>query len=217
VSINGAAENIVGMNFSQALNMNGVASVINTALAVSGATCVWDGQRFVLATAAVGANATIGYATAPGAGTDISGKMKITQATALIALPGADAETPKEATVALADKSGDWYGLVFADPDISVAEHLDVAAFIEAASKSRIYGVTSTDTRTLDAVYPADVATELKTLKRKRTCATYSRNPYAVVSALGRAFTVNFNANRSTITLKFKQLPGIVAEGLTET
>ena len=45
----------------------------------------------------------------------------------------------------------------------------------------------------------------------------YSRNPYAIVSALGRAFTVNFSANRSTITLKFKQLPGVVAEGLTET
>ncbi len=45
----------------------------------------------------------------------------------------------------------------------------------------------------------------------------YSTNKYAAISAIGRAFTVNFSANRSTITLKFKHLPSVEAEGLTET
>ena len=220
--MNGSPENIDSLNFGQATNMNGVATIINTALSASGASCVWDGQRFTLSTLTRGGATLISYGVSPQAGTDIALKMRITESTALAPLPGMDAETPKEAAVALADKSGDWYGLVFADhpgtnAPITVAQHLDVAAFIEAAAKSRIYGVTGTDTRTLDGVFSGDVASEMKALKRKRTCVAYSRNPYAIVSALGRAFTVNFNANRSTITLKFKQLPGITAEGLTET
>lgn len=224
ISVGGAPENIEGLDFGQATNMNGVAQVINTALQAAGASCRWEGTRFVLATLGAGESRTISYGAppegGPAAGTDISYKMRITQETALEPLPGKNAETPKEAAVILADKSGDWYGLTFADfqgsESITVAQHLDVAAFIEAAGKSRIYGVTSTDTRTLDGVYSGDVATELKALKRKRSCCAYSRNPYAIVSAFARAFTVNFNANRSTITLKFKQLPGITAEGLTE-
>jgi hypothetical protein len=35
------------------------------------------------------------------------------------------------------------------------------------------------------------------------------------VSAFGRAFTVNFNGSNTTITLKFKQEPGITYETLT--
>ncbi|EBC2494115.1 DUF3383 family protein, partial [Salmonella enterica subsp. enterica serovar Newport] len=38
---------------------------------------------------------------------------------------------------------------------------------------------------------------------------------YAALSAFGRAFTVNFNGSNTTITLKFKQEPGITYETLT--
>lgn len=120
--------------------------------------------------------------------------------------------------MALADKSGDWYGCVFADEALTVDDHLDVAAYVQAASKSRIYGVTDTDTPGARRHL-----CERRRRARPRRWATRvpssptAKNPYAIVSALGRAFTVNFNANRSTITLKFKQLPGITAEGLTET
>ena len=143
--------------------------------------------------------------------------LRMTASTGLPPVAGTDGETAKEAVAALADKSGDWYGCVFADEGLAVEDHLDVAAFVEASAKARIYGVTVTDSRALDAGYAEDAASKLKELARKRTIVAYSRNPYAIVSALGRAFTVNVSANRSTITLKFKQLPGVVAEGLTET
>ena len=44
-----------------------------------------------------------------------------------------------------------------------------------------------------------------------------STSPYAVASLFGRLLTVNFNGNRTTITLDFKQEPGIVAESLNTT
>ena len=214
VSINSSIKTITGLDFTEATNLNAVASIINAKL--TGASCVFDGQRFVISTSSTGEAASIGFASSASSGTDVSAKMHITEDLALPLVAGMNAESPKEAAIALADKSGDWYGLIFAEPSLSVKDHLEVAAFIESSAKSRIYGVTATDTRTLDKPYTEDVAQKLKDLRHKRTCPVYSRNPYAIVSAFARAFTVNFNANRSTITLKFKQLPGVVAEGLSE-
>ena len=219
VSVGGVSKDITGLDFSGATNMNGVAAVVSAALASAGASCAWDGQRFAMKTSTLGASAGIGYLAplSEPAGTDISAMLRMTASTGLPPVAGTDGETAKEAVAALADKSGDWYGCVFADEGLAVEDHLDVAAFVEASAKARIYGVTVTDSRALDAGYAEDAASKLKELARKRTIVAYSRNPYAIVSALGRAFTVNFSANRSTITLKFKQLPGVVAEGLTET
>jgi hypothetical protein len=69
----------------------------------------------------------------------------------------------------------------------------------------------------LEATIDADIAGALKQLGYKRSFVQFSsNNPYAAASMFGRAFSVNFNANRSTITLKFKQEPGVVYERLTE-
>lgn len=220
VTINGVETSITGLDFSGVTNLNGVASVINEGLSEHGGVCRFDGERFTLSTSTAGASATLGYATAvkvsdsDGGGTDISVLLRWTADTALAPIDGSDGETPKECVALLADR-GDWYGCVFTDP-LTLEQHLEVAGYIEAASKSRIYGITVTDTRILDSAYTEDIASRLKALKRKRSMVAFSRNPHAVVSALGRAFVVNFSANRSTITLKFKQLPGVVAEGLSE-
>lgn len=219
VRIKGLDTSITGLDFSGVTNLNGVASIISTALATHGASCRFDGERFILATTSAGAEATLGYATAIIGGdegaTDISTMLRWTVNTALPVIDGSDGESAKECIAHLADV-GDWYGCVFTEP-LTVEQHLDVAGYIEASAKSRIYGITDTDTRALDKVFTDDVASRLKALKRKRTIVAFSRNPYAIISALGRAFTVNFSANRSTITLKFKQMPGVVAEGLSET
>jgi len=210
------AEDIVDLNFTGVTTMSGVAAIIDAALATAGAGCTWDGSRFVIASDTVGAGSSLSYLSTAATGTAIAAMMRATEATASALMGGIDPETPAEATMLMADRSGDWYGLMFADPAVTDEQHLAVAAYIEAASKSRIYGITITDTRALDATYELDVASQLKALSRRRTCVTYSANPYAIASAFGRAFTVNFAGNKTTITLKFKQLPGIVAEGLTE-
>ncbi|WP_447876086.1 DUF3383 domain-containing protein [Serratia fonticola] len=64
----------------------------------------------------------------------------------------------------------------------------------------------------------ADIISKLKAAKFSRTLVQYSSTtPYAAASLFGRAFSVNFNGNNTTITLKFKQQPGIAAETLTQT
>ena len=42
-----------------------------------------------------------------------------------------------------------------------------------------------------------------------------SSDAYAIASLFGRAFSVDFTANNTTIVLMFKQEPGVAAENLT--
>ncbi|ENL9261100.1 DUF3383 domain-containing protein [Salmonella enterica] len=110
-----------------------------------------------------------------------------------------------------------WYGLGIADKeDIADDDWLKVAAAVEASGVSRILAITTSDPATMDATSTTDLAYKLKAAKYGRTFVQYSSgSKYAALSAFGRAFTVNFNGSNTTITLKFKQEPGITYETLT--
>ena len=221
IEVDGVAAELSALDFSGAASMAAVAAVISAALdeaGQSGAACTWDGSNFVITTVATGSDAFLGYATAPAAGTDISTMTGLTEAKAYTPVPGYDAETPEECAQELADMSSEWYGLAFAaTAAISDDEHLAVAAFIEAASPFRTYGVTLTDERVLSATFTTDLGSRIKALGYKRTATQYSSsNAHSAVSMIGRAFTVNFSGSRTTLTLKFKTEPGVSAETLKE-
>lgn len=159
---------------------------------------------------------TVGYATAA-SGTNISALLKLSSSTSLGLVNGYDAETPVECAAALADASAAWYGLMFqASTQPTDQQNLDVCDFIEALSLKRIFGVTITNTNVLSAVVSNDLASLMKAGAYKQSFCQYSQNAYAIASMFGRAFSVNFNANRSTITLMYKQEPSVAAENLSE-
>jgi len=164
------------------------------------------------AAASSGANLT------GGTGTDISAVGGFQQGQGGTSVVGVPAETLPQAVATFADISGDWYGLMYATttppPD---ADIITAAEQIEGYDISRIFGLTYQKTDVLDSTNSADLPSQLQSLKLSRTFSTYSQSsPYAVASMFGRAFTVNFEASNTTITLKFKQEPGIVPETLTE-
>jgi hypothetical protein len=218
LDVGGVLKSITGLDFSGQTTMNGVAAVISAKLAGNGAACVWDGSRFVITSTGTGKTAALGYATAPATGVDISDMAGLTAAKAFAPIPGFDAETPTACALALADASGEWYGLSFAASVMpTVDESLAVAAFIEAASRSRMAGFTITDERCLSSTYTEDLGSRLKAKGYKRSLVQYSSDsPYAVASLLARAFTVNFAGSKTTLTLKFKQEPGVTFETLAE-
>jgi hypothetical protein len=216
VTIDGVLKTVTLLNFSAQTNLNGVAAVINASL--TGGTIAWDGSRFTITSNSTGITSTLTYATATGVGQDISVMLKLTSTTALAPVNGFALETPVACATALANASGAWYGFTFAAATMPTNDQLvDVAAFIEAASITRIFGVTETNTLVLDGTFTTDLASRMKALLYKRTFVQFSANAFAVCSYFGRAFSVNFSANRSTITLMYKQEPGVVAEFLTET
>lgn len=110
-----------------------------------------------------------------------------------------------------------WYGLGIADDeDLTAAEITATAAAIQASSLSRVFAVTSNDSGIIDSASTTDIASTLKAAGYGRTFVQYSTtSKYAALSAFGRAFTVNFTGNNTTITLKFKTEPGVTYETLT--
>lgn len=159
---------------------------------------------------------SVGYATT-GSGTDISVLLKLTSSLSQALVVGYDAESPVACAAALANKSAAWYGLMFsASVQPTDQQNLDVSAFIEALDLKRIFGVTITNTNVLSALVSNDLASLMKAGGYRQSFCQYSQNPYAVASYFGRAFSVNFNANRSTITLMFKQEPAVAAEDLDQ-
>ena len=220
ITIDGTDVNLTALDFSAVTNLNGVATVIGTALTavVAGATCEWTGSEFVINGAANGSTGSITYATDT-AGSNLATQMHLTASTAAAVNEGADAESPAAAAAAFADMSGAWYGLTFcAAATITDAEHLAVAAFVEGAGKARRYGVTVQSTQAINPLSDTDLGALLKAGRYRRTTWLYStHNPYAICSFFGRAFAVNFSGNRTTITMMYKQMPGVIYEQLTET
>lgn len=126
-------------------------------------------------------------------------------------------ETLLQAANALMDYNS-WYGLHLAVPEAdypSDADIITVAAAIETATVSRIFGITTDESDTLVAAVTTDLSSKLKAAKYSRTFVQYSTSSrYAALSAFARAFTVDFTASNTTITLKFKREPGITYETL---
>ncbi len=231
ISIDGDERSVTGIDLSDALNLNGVAAIIEQAMRPvtvaqgeegwAGVTVRWSAadRRFVIKSGTTGIASSVSYASAAVSGTNIASLLGFTAASGASPLvAGLAAETLISAVHTLADKSRQWYGLTIAtETQPSDEDHLEVAAYILASSRRRRYGVTITSTACLDATQGADLASKLRALGNKRVFWQYSStNPYAITSFFGRAATVNFAASNAAITLMFKQEPGIAPEALTE-
>ncbi|QLL11703.1 DUF3383 domain-containing protein [Pseudomonas chlororaphis] len=218
ITIDGTLKTLSAIDLSAVTNLNGVASAITTKLASSG-TCVWNStqSRFEVTSATTGVTSTITYAEAPSSGVDVSALLGLQTGQASAPVNGVAAEPLVDAVARLAGMSNDWYGLLVADSALAEADVLATAAFIEGTGQSRIFGYTTQNSLALDPTSTTDIASKLKAANYKRTFTQFSSaTPYAAASMFGRAFTVNFQGNNTTITLKFKQEPGITAESLTE-
>jgi hypothetical protein len=218
ITVDGTLKTLTAINLSAVTNLNGVASAVTTALA-GAATVTWNASfnRFDVVSSTTGASSSVSYGSNPGTGTDISGLMGLVTGVASVPVQGIVAESLLSGVQACAP-FGDWYGLTVADAAVVDNDHIAVATYIEAASPSRIYGITSASSAILDPTQTTDLASKLSAANFSRTFIQYSSSsPYAVASLYGRAFTVDFTANNSTITLKFKQEPTVTPETLNET
>lgn len=220
ITIDGALKQVTAVNLSTAVSFNQVASLIQTKLQLvaASATCTFTGTRFVIRSGTTGASSTISYTTTPtGAGspTDISTLLASNAAGLGVLTQGAVAETIQGSLDKLQDLNQAWYGFTFTkelvDQDIK-----DAAAWAEARVK--IFGFTTKASNVLDGSITSDIGSFMKTNLYNRTFWIWDDNDdYMIVSAFARAFTVNFNEENSTLTLKFKQLPGTTPSVLTET
>ncbi|GAC1486716.1 MAG: hypothetical protein NVS2B11_12460 [Acetobacteraceae bacterium] len=219
VSIDGTPKVMTALAFGAVLNLNGVAGVITTALGASG-TCTWTGSRFDIRSGTTGVLSSVGYGVSP-TGTDIATPMGLTLASgAGTPAVGIAAETPVAAVQVFAALTGDWYALTFAPAGIAITDvqNLAVAASIEGIAPVRVFGLTVQTSSAIDPTSTTDLGAQLAASLYARTIVQYSStNAYAICSFFGRGLGVNFTGSKTTLTMKFKQEPGVIAETLTET
>ena len=127
-------------------------------------------------------------------------------------------ETPLQAVTACAAASSVWYACMFSCVTMpTTVQDLAVASFIEASSPSRVYGVVTQEAAALLIPDTTSIAYTMKNAGLSRTVVQYSSTSlYAIAAFFGRALTVDFNQNKSTITMMWKQEVLVSAETLTE-
>ena len=231
ISIDGVSEDLTGVDFTGDLDMDDVAATIQTKLQAvasggyTAATCVWDSVAtvFIITSGTTGATSSVDYMTAEGTGTDISGAGEAGDADAFFQgrqgqaskQIGLAAESDVQDALSRLDEGQDWYSFAFTKETRDDQDSQDAAAWAEARIK-QFYTVTNNED-SVQAAVETDIGFILNALAYRRTFVIYSTNPdqYPEVSAFARAATVDFSFEDSTITMKFKQLPGINTESVT--
>jgi len=228
VSIDNASEEITGINMSGATSFTEVATLIEDAIQTVGtggftaATVEYKDNRFYVFSGSVGEASTISFMTTAASGTDISSMMQARQGEAT-KQNGVDAETITASLSAIEQAQDDFYGVIFTkevrDSAVVNGEDAVLAAANWTQARSKVFFNTTNDLDALDSVNTNDVLSKLNDSSLDRTFSVFSSYPdqYPAASAAGRAFSVNFNGTNTTITLKFKQLPGITVERLNST
>lgn len=210
VPVNGVMQTVSGLDFSGQTNLNGVATVISTAL--TDASARWTGQRFVFATTATGVGSTIGFLTPTGSGTDISDKLRGGATTHDRVVDGQAPESALSAVANIdAQFSSNFYAVVVPEADDN--DHQQIAAYVEAADPVHYYGVTTMDSNVLDPVNETDIGSLLDAYGYNKTACQYSSStPYAVLSYLGRILTTQWGGTNTVPTLMYKIQPGVQIE-----
>ena len=133
-----------------------------------------------------------------------------------------EGETVTQALTNIMQVNNDWYGFIFTnevrDDAVINGEDAVISAAVWAEARTKVFATVSNDANSLSATSETDIGSLLQDREFRRTMWVYSSqsNEYPDASAFGRAFTTNFDIPNSTITLNFKQLPGITVEQLTQ-
>lgn len=213
---------LAALDFTGVTTVAGIAAVLD---AVSGADLVISarvlpGGATILEvkTVVTGAAAVMLYATA-GAANDVSALLKLTAATGASLMNG---YTPSGiadelASIATAGRAlGQYfYGWALGASLRDVAIQQAAAAW--ALGRVALIGLVSNDPAAVDPDETGDLGSVL--VGNKRAFSFYHDNPqvYPEISILAYMLHVNYRLQDSTVTAKFKSLPGIATVALTET
>lgn len=214
---------IESVDLSSATTHEEVATALTTALNSHGINVSWDvdGNRFILKSTTAGnqPDKLIGYSVEGSGSGAYLGKMLGLEDGQASIYRGVDSidipsETIGEALFNLGEVNNNFYGLTVAD---SLTDDQIKTCAEYAQANTKLFGVTVNKSSHIENVN-TNVFKTLKDASLDHTLAIYDKNDlYAVVSALARLLSVNYAANNSTITLKFKQQPTITADDITLT
>lgn len=205
VNIDGKAVSVAAVDLRSCSNLNAVAQVITTALNAKG-ECRWTGERFILRSMTFGESSKVDSISA----TDLTTLLGFDSVTLV---NGYNSESLADCFTTLLDYPS-WYMAAIAET-VDDSDAVAAAGIIEAASPARMIGFTTQNAAEIDSTKSDTLGAKLKALGYNRSVVSYSStNSVAVASIFGRMATVNFEGSNTTLTLKFKQCPGVTPEHL---
>jgi len=220
-----ATQSFTAMDFTGVSTIEAIAAVIDAksgaALSCSVKTLPGGTKVLAISTVATGDDVTITYASAEGTGTDVKALLKLTAADGAQAMNG---YTPVDIASELtnianaANANGRYiYGWCL-EAGLRVAATQTLAAEW-ALARTAIMPLVTNDVTALDPSYTTDIGSVLQDAGNRRAVAIYHDNAtrYPDVSILAYMLSVNYQLQDSTVTAKFKNLPGIETVMLTET
>ncbi len=225
----GAGDTILGLsalNFTAINTVEDIAAVITTAIGINPLTCTvktlpGGSKRLDLSTIATGSTVLISEPVTFGTGTFIAAMLNMTAATGATIIDGYTyvGIADELASIAAAAKVQGKYIYGWC-----LGSTLRVAATQEAAAawalgQIAMMPLVTNDSNALNPAYTTDIGSVIKATGNRRAPCLYHDNPqmYPDVSILAYMLSVNYRLPDSTVTAKFKQLPGISTVTLTQT
>ena len=215
VDIDGGGVELTALDFSSVTSLDGVATVINTALGANG-SCYYLINRFVITSGTTGVTSLAGLLTPEGTGTDISGSDYLdggvlaspTNLGGSILSQGQIAEDFATALLAVEAKNSDWYamGALLKFRDDTVTE--DMADEIE--NRRKMFLIATNDPNVLVSGSTATFSYYLMNANYKRSGNIYHDNAtlYPDASWMGQQLPKDLGGTNWA----YKTLAGI-AEG----
>jgi hypothetical protein len=218
ITIDGGAVVLSALDLRSVTSLDDIAAAIDTALSTNGSAAVVN-NAIVITSATTGATSTMALAVAHSSGTFLGSILGLAAGTGAVLMQGAAsevlaAETQVEAATALKALIN-FKGLTIIDEDTDANRKL-MAEWAQANSVL-VYEVFSGSTYlTLDP--DTNVVWEIKLagLTNYRMLYSAAGNRRMAASYMARAHVVNFNAERSALTMHLKTL-AVTAEEYSQT
>jgi hypothetical protein len=212
ISVDGVEQDVTGLDFSLDASMTEVAAAIDTGL--SGASCSWDTDHFVITSGTTGAASALTVTTAVdgGVGTDISALMGTEDGDeGLVLGQGGVAETIAESLDAIASVDPSFTFVCEGTNMKDTDKVKDIAAWC-LANRVYIASSNSAQANVLTAT-AGTIFNDLYVAQNGNAMGVWSEtNDYKHVSAAARFSSVNFSQSNSLITLNMKVLPTCTPE-----
>lgn len=216
ISINGTNHQITALDLSGAGSLAAVAADVQTKLAaaLASTTCTFDGTRLIVTSPTTGASSVVSPAVAPsGGGVDISGLLGLSVAAGAFGYVGVAVESLTDALNNSAIFDPNFYGITLAGG--SIQDKKDAMAWAEAGIY--LHGFTETDPASQTTADTSDLLSYAKTNGYQNSFGLYSSGAYAGASLLSRMLVVDLTQPNSSTDAKFRQLPGIAPDNVSET
>lgn len=220
IDVDGGTVNVTGLDFRSVTSLDDVATLLDSEVSgITGATVsVSDSNQIVVTSDTTGATSLITLVTDPGTGTFVGALLGLSAGTGAVATQGAaaavlSAETQIAAVTAL-KALVNVKGITIIDADTDNNRKL-MAAWAQA-NDVLVYEVFSGATYlTTDADTNAVWSIKLSSYTNYRMLYSAANNRRMAASYMARAHVVNFNAERSALTMHLKTL-SVQAEDYTQ-